>query len=53
MRHIRNEYSTFRWLLEPMLVPGGFEVGAADFRGPAVRCEHWELVRRRQTFAKP
>jgi hypothetical protein len=24
--HIRNEYSTFRWLLEPMLVTGGFEV---------------------------
>ena len=31
--HIRNEYSTFRWLLEPMLVSGGFEVEAADFRG--------------------
>lgn len=31
--HIRNEYSTFRWLLEPMLVSGGFEVETADFRG--------------------
>ncbi|MQA86831.1 MAG: hypothetical protein GEV03_19915 [Streptosporangiales bacterium] len=32
--HIRTEYSTFRWLLEPMLAATGFEVVTADFRGP-------------------
>ena len=31
--HIRNEYSTFRWLLEPMLVSTGFDIETADFRG--------------------
>ena len=32
--HIRTEYSTFRWLLEPMLAVAGFEIVTADFRGP-------------------
>jgi ubiquinone/menaquinone biosynthesis C-methylase UbiE len=31
--HIRSEYSTFRWLLEPMLAAAGFEVVTADFGG--------------------
>jgi len=31
--HIRAEFSTFRWLLEPMLTAVGFEIAAADFRG--------------------
>ena len=31
--HIRTEFSTFRWLLEPMLAAAGFEILAADFRG--------------------
>ncbi len=31
--HLRNEYSTFRWLLEPMLMATGFEVETAKFRG--------------------
>lgn len=31
--HIRTEYSTFRWLLEPMLASSGFEIVTADFRG--------------------
>ena len=30
--HIRREYSTFRWLLEPMLTATGFEILTADFR---------------------
>jgi hypothetical protein len=30
--HIRSEYSTFRWLLEPMLTATGFEILTADFR---------------------
>jgi ubiquinone/menaquinone biosynthesis C-methylase UbiE len=29
--HIRNEYSTFRWLFEPMLAAAGFEIMTVDF----------------------
>ena len=29
--HIRTEFSTFRWLLEPMLAATGFEIVTADF----------------------
>ena len=29
--HIRTEYSTFRWLLEPMLAATGFEVTDVGF----------------------
>jgi SAM-dependent methyltransferase len=32
--HVRTEFSTFRWLLEPMLVAAGFEIVTTDFRGP-------------------
>jgi ubiquinone/menaquinone biosynthesis C-methylase UbiE len=31
--HVRTEYSTFRWLLEPILDAAGFEILDADFRG--------------------
>jgi ubiquinone/menaquinone biosynthesis C-methylase UbiE len=31
--HVRTEYSTFRWLLEPMLAVAGFEVVTAEFSG--------------------
>jgi SAM-dependent methyltransferase len=31
--HLRTEFSTFRWLLEPMLDRAGFEVLDAQFRG--------------------
>jgi ubiquinone/menaquinone biosynthesis C-methylase UbiE len=31
--HIRTEFSTFRWLLEPMLAAAGFEIVAAQFAG--------------------
>jgi SAM-dependent methyltransferase len=31
--HIRTEYSTFRWLFEPMLVAAGFEIATAAFAG--------------------
>jgi SAM-dependent methyltransferase len=31
--HLRTEFSTFRWLLEPMLAAAGFTVVAADFDG--------------------
>jgi len=29
--HIRTEFSTFRWLLEPMLAAAGFEIVTADY----------------------
>ncbi|MGH3373701.1 MAG: class I SAM-dependent methyltransferase [Actinoallomurus sp.] len=31
--HLRTEYSTFRWLLEPMLAAAGFEVVEVAYRG--------------------
>jgi len=31
--HLRTEFSTFRWLLEPMLAATGFEIVSAEFRG--------------------
>ena len=31
--HIRTEYSTFRWLLEPMLAASGFEIADVEFAG--------------------
>jgi ubiquinone/menaquinone biosynthesis C-methylase UbiE len=31
--HLRTEFSTFRWLLEPMLAAAGFSVESADFDG--------------------
>ena len=31
--HIRTEFSTFRWLLEPMLARAGFQVVSVDFEG--------------------
>ncbi|HTS96702.1 MAG TPA: class I SAM-dependent methyltransferase [Streptosporangiaceae bacterium] len=31
--HLRTEFSTFRWLLEPMLAAAGFDVVTSDFRG--------------------
>ncbi|MCG3042293.1 class I SAM-dependent methyltransferase [Streptomyces sp. S1A] len=31
--HLRTEYSTFRWLLEPMLEAAGFEIVEAEYEG--------------------
>jgi ubiquinone/menaquinone biosynthesis C-methylase UbiE len=31
--HIRTEFSTYRWLLEPMLAATGFEIVTAKFQG--------------------
>ncbi len=31
--HVRAEFSTFRWLLEPMLAATGFDIVTADFAG--------------------
>jgi ubiquinone/menaquinone biosynthesis C-methylase UbiE len=31
--HIRTEFSTFRWLLEPMLAAAGFKIVTAEFSG--------------------
>jgi ubiquinone/menaquinone biosynthesis C-methylase UbiE len=30
--HLRTEFSTFRWLLEPMLITAGFEIVTSDYR---------------------
>jgi ubiquinone/menaquinone biosynthesis C-methylase UbiE len=34
IEHLRGEYSTFRWLLEPMLQAAGFQIVSATFGGP-------------------
>ncbi|HEY3648726.1 MAG TPA: hypothetical protein VGL33_12210, partial [Streptosporangiaceae bacterium] len=31
--HIRTEFSTFRWLLEPMLTEAGFEIADVKYQG--------------------
>ncbi|HEX4214818.1 MAG TPA: class I SAM-dependent methyltransferase [Candidatus Dormibacteraeota bacterium] len=31
--HVRTEFSTYRWLLEPLLTASGFEIAGADFQG--------------------
>lgn len=31
-QHLRTEFSTFRWLLEPMLAAAGFDVVTSEFR---------------------
>jgi hypothetical protein len=31
--HIRSEFSTFRWLFDPMIVAAGFEIATAEFGG--------------------
>jgi SAM-dependent methyltransferase len=31
-QHVRCEYSTFRWLFEPMLAAAGFQIVSADYR---------------------
>ena len=33
--HIRTEYSTFRWLFEPMLDAAGFQIVTAQFQARA------------------
>jgi ubiquinone/menaquinone biosynthesis C-methylase UbiE len=35
MAHVRDEYSTFSWLLEPMLERAGFEIVAAEYEAGA------------------
>ena len=32
VEHLRSEFSTFRWLFEPMLAAAGFKILTADFR---------------------
>jgi hypothetical protein len=38
--HIRTEYSTFRWLLEPMLAAAGFEIVTTDLQWIGLRRLH-------------
>jgi ubiquinone/menaquinone biosynthesis C-methylase UbiE len=35
IQHIREEYSTFRWLFEPLLAAAGFEIAEASYRACA------------------
>ena len=35
-RHVREEHSTFSWLLEPLLDRAGFEIADADYGTAAV-----------------
>jgi ubiquinone/menaquinone biosynthesis C-methylase UbiE len=34
--HLRTEYSTFSWLLEPMLTHAGFEIQQVDYSGSGI-----------------
>jgi hypothetical protein len=34
--HVRDEHSTFRWLLEPMLDRAAFAIDSADFTGDGI-----------------
>jgi ubiquinone/menaquinone biosynthesis C-methylase UbiE len=43
--HVRDEYSTFTWLLEPMLERAGFEIADADY-GPLGVYAAYTCVRR-------
>jgi ubiquinone/menaquinone biosynthesis C-methylase UbiE len=36
--HIRSEYSTFRWLLEPMLTRAGFDIVGVEFTRSVYGC---------------
>jgi hypothetical protein len=33
---VRDEHSTFTWLLEPMLERAGFEIEQADYGSPRI-----------------
>ncbi len=35
IQHIREEYSTFRWLFEPLLAAAGFEIAEVSYRARA------------------
>ena len=43
--HIRTEFSTFRWLLEPMLAAAGFEILTVEFEGRLRRLHMPQEVR--------
>jgi SAM-dependent methyltransferase len=45
--HVRDEHSTFSWLLEPMLERAGFEIEQAEYGSLRVYAEYL-CVRRRQ-----
>jgi hypothetical protein len=44
--HLRDEYSTFSWLLEPMIEQAGFEIVRADYGTIRVYADY-VCVRRR------
>jgi hypothetical protein len=38
--HLRDEFSTFSWLLEPMIGRAGFDIEAVDFGAAGVHAAH-------------
>lgn len=38
--HVRDEHSTFTWVLEPMLERSGFRIERADYSADQVRAEY-------------
>jgi hypothetical protein len=44
--HLREEYSTFTWLLEPLIEHAGFEIVAAEYAAAGVHADY-VCVRRR------
>jgi hypothetical protein len=38
--HLRDEYSTFSWLLEPLIRQAGFEIEAAEYGAVGVHADY-------------
>jgi hypothetical protein len=38
--HLRDEYSTFSWLLEPLIRQAGFEIEAADYGSTGIHADY-------------
>ncbi len=45
--HLRDEYSTFTWLLEPMIEQAGFEIVAADYGSVGVHADYTCMKQRK------
>lgn len=51
--HLRDEYSTFTWLLEPMIEQAGFEIKRAEYGRLRVYADYTCIKRRRSSAAVP
>jgi hypothetical protein len=47
--HVREEYTTFGWIIEGMLTRAGFEIEQADYQHPNMPSMSVERARRKQT----